>query len=43
MNKNITAVIMYLSFGIAPYSANGYEVVNNYSGTTLPKISNNEN
>ncbi len=32
---------MYLKFGIALYSANGFEVVGNYSGTTLSKISNN--
>jgi hypothetical protein len=32
---------MYLVYSIAPYSANGYQVVSNYSGTTLTKVTNN--
>ncbi len=32
---------MYLVDGIAPYSANGKDVVNNYSGNILTKVSNN--
>jgi len=31
---------LYLAYGIAPYSAHGKDVVNNYSGTLLVKISN---
>ncbi len=31
---------MYLAYGIAPYSGNGKDVVANYSGTVLRKISN---
>jgi hypothetical protein len=33
---------MYLVYGIAPYSANGYQVVSNYSGSILTKVSNND-
>ena len=32
---------MYQVYGIAPYSANGYQVVDNYPGTTLDKVANN--
>src|SRR5436305_9170432 len=32
---------MYLVYGIAPYSANGKDVVNNYRGNVLTKVSNN--
>ncbi len=32
---------MYQVYGIAPYSANGYQVVSNYGGTTLTKVTNN--
>src|SRR5690242_11658570 len=32
---------MYLVYGIAPYSANGKEVVNNYPGSVLSKVTNN--
>lgn len=31
---------MYLAYGVAPYSGNGKDVVNNYPGTRLVKISN---
>ncbi len=31
---------MYLAYGIAPYSGNGKDVVNNYTGTQLVKIAN---
>lgn len=31
---------MYQVYGIAPYSANGYEVVSNYGGTRLSKVQN---
>jgi hypothetical protein len=31
---------LYLAYGIAPYSANGKDVVNNYSGSILKKVSN---
>lgn len=31
---------LYSAYGVAPYSANGNQVVANYSGTTLNKVSN---
>ena len=31
---------LYLAYGIAPYSANGSQVVWNYSGSLLTKIAN---
>jgi hypothetical protein len=31
---------MYQVYGIAPYSANGYQVVSGYGGTTLTKVTN---
>jgi hypothetical protein len=31
---------LYLAYGVAPYKANGNQVVTNYSGTRLVKISN---
>ena len=31
---------MYLIYGIAPYAANGYQVVSNYSGSVMTKVSN---
>lgn len=32
---------MYLAYGVAPYQANGKDVVWSYSGTRLTKVSNN--
>ena len=36
----ISLRFMYLAYGVAPYMANGNQIVSNYSGTALQKISN---